>query len=141
MDGATCSSYVERRARTSFPACSFSCMIKSPLGSFFMPTTPALSVFFTTRCSIAAFAVVQISLRSIGSATRTLTCRRVASSSVGGRWLAILTAHVGLFEVVEFVGGVVAVEEALPSLRTALCLLNPARDIVVVATCRQRKSL
>ena len=80
-----------------------------------MPTTPALSVFFTTCCSIAAFAVVQTCLRSAGSATRTLTCHSVASSSVGGgRWRAI-AAHVGLFEVVEVVVGVVAVEETLPS--------------------------
>jgi hypothetical protein len=118
---ATWSSYAGRRASTSFPACSFNCMTKSLPGSFFIPTTPALSVFFTTRCSIAAFAVVQIFLRSVGFANRTLTCRSVALSLVGGGgWLAILAAHVGLFEVVEVVGGVVAAEEALPSLRTAL---------------------
>ena len=82
-----------------------------------MPTTPALSVFFTTCCSIAAFAVVQIFLRSTGSVTRTFICRSVASSSVGGGGrLASLCAHVGLFEVAEVVGGgVVAAEETLPS--------------------------
>jgi hypothetical protein len=49
-----------------------------------MPTTPALSIFFATRCSIAVFAVAQTSLRSIGSVTSTFICRIVASSSVGG---------------------------------------------------------
>jgi hypothetical protein len=95
-------------------------MTKSPLGSFFRPTTPALSVFFTTCCSIVAFALVQTCLRSAGSATRTLTCRSVASSSVGRGGPLAIAAYVGLFEVVEVVGGVVAVEEALPSFRTAL---------------------
>jgi hypothetical protein len=49
-----------------------------------------------------------------------LACRRVAPSCVDdGGWLDI-AAHVGLFEVVEIVGGVVAIYEALPSLQTAL---------------------
>jgi hypothetical protein len=49
-----------------------------------MPTTPALSVFFTTRWGIVVFAVAQTSLRSIRSMTGTFICRSVASSSVGG---------------------------------------------------------
>ena len=52
--------------------------------------------------------------------TCTLTCRRVAPSCVDdGGWLNI-AALVGFFEVVEIVGGVVAVDEVLPSLQTAL---------------------
>jgi len=95
-------------------------MTKSLLGSFFTPTTPTLSAFRTTRCSITLFTVVYSAFRSIWFVTRTFTYRRRLSSSVssGGR-LATL-AHEGLLNVFEGIGVVIAIEEALPSFRTAL---------------------
>lgn len=119
-DGVTCSSHAERQARTSFPACSFNGMTRSPLENLFISTTPTFSIVLTTRCSIVAFAVSRIVLWCVGSLTCNLTCRRVAPLCVDdGGWLEI-AAHVGLFEVVEIVGGVVAIDEVLPSLQTAL---------------------
>jgi hypothetical protein len=95
-------------------------MTKSPLGSFFTLTTPTLSAFHTTRYSIALFAIVYIAFRSIGSITYTFTyCKRLLSL-VGSRGRLAILAHKGLFEVVEAVGVVIAIEDAFPSFRTAL---------------------
>jgi hypothetical protein len=119
-DRETYSSQANHRLSTSFLTRSFNCMTKSPLGSFFTPTTPALSAFYTTRYSIVLFIVVYIAFRSIGSITHTLTyCKRLSSSVGSGGRLATL-AHEGLFEVFEGVAVVIAIEEALPSFRIAL---------------------
>jgi hypothetical protein len=74
----------------------------------------------TTHYSIALFAIVHIAFRSIGSITCTFTCRKRLSSSVGGGGRLATLAHEGLFEVVEAVGVVIAIEDAFPSFRTAL---------------------
>jgi hypothetical protein len=66
------------------------------------------------------FGVVHIAFRSAGSVTRTLTCRKRLSSSVGGGGRLATLAQEGLFSVFEGVGVAIAVEEALPSFRTAL---------------------
>ena len=95
-------------------------MTKSLLGSFFTPTTPALSAFYTTRCSIVLFAVAHSAFRSVWFVTRTFTCRKRLSSLVGGGGRLATLAHEGLLGVFEGVGVVIAVEEALPSFRTAL---------------------
>jgi hypothetical protein len=95
-------------------------MTKSLLRSFFTSTTPALSAFHTTHCSIVLFAVVYSAFCSAGSVTYTLICCKRLLSSVGGRGRLATLAYESLFGVFERVGVAIAVEEVFPSFCTAL---------------------